>query len=154
MDSDLRAYLDRIDFPTLAPDASIKLYCDISLEDIQEAIAQLQPGKAPGANGIPVKFYSLYQDILAPRLASLFAQFSSLGSQPGSMSEVVIVLLPKPGKDSEHCTSYRPISLLNVDAKILAKILANQLLRILGELIHVDKIGFMPGRGTINRRLS
>lgn len=41
---------------------------------------------------------------------------------PASMAEAIIVVVPKPGKDPELCTSYRPISLLNADAKILTKL--------------------------------
>lgn len=58
-----------------------------------------------------------------------------------------MVLVPKPGKNPEECSSYRPIPLLNVDAKILAKILASRLSTVLEQVIHVDQIGFMPGKG-------
>lgn len=66
--SDLRAHLDWVDFPTLSQDSSEKLEQDITLEEVQIAMAQLQPGKTPGADGIPVEFYSTYQELLAPRL--------------------------------------------------------------------------------------
>lgn len=55
------------------------------------------------------------------------------------MSESVVVLVPKSGKDPEEYASYRPISLINMDAKILAKILANRLSKVLGDVIHVDQ---------------
>lgn len=64
------------------------------------------------------------------------------------MREFVIVVIPKPGKDPSLCSSYRPISLLNVDAKLLARILANRLNTVITTLIHPDQAGFMPGRGT------
>lgn len=64
------------------------------------------------------------------------------------MDEVIIVLIPKPGKDLQECASYRPNSLLNVDAKILAKILASRLSTVINTLIQVDQTGFMPGKGT------
>lgn len=67
------------------------------------------------------------------------------------MSEAVLV--PKPGRDPEDCSSYRPISLLNVNAKILAKILANRLSVALEDIIHVDQTGFIQAKGTdINHR--
>lgn len=70
------------------------------------------------------------------------------------MMEAVIVVVPKPGKDPELCSSYRPISLLNVDAKILTKILANRLKTVILSLIHGDQTGFMMGKGKdINIRL-
>lgn len=69
------------------------------------------------------------------------------------MSRAVIVVVPKPGKDPELCFSYRPISLLNVDAKILAKVLVTRLNAVILSLMHGDQTGFMPGKGTdINLR--
>lgn len=58
---------------------------------------------------------------------SLFDRFFSLEALPDSMSEAVVVLVLKPGKDPEDYSSYRLISLINVEVKILAKILANRL---------------------------
>uniref|UniRef100_A0A8C5Q8T9 Reverse transcriptase domain-containing protein n=1 Tax=Leptobrachium leishanense TaxID=445787 RepID=A0A8C5Q8T9_9ANUR len=57
-----------------------------------------------------------------------------------------IVVIPKPGKDPAVCPSYRPISLINVDMKIYAKILANRLGRYIAEIVHPDQVGFVPGR--------
>lgn len=58
---------------------------------------------------------------------------------PPSMA--VIVVIPKPGKDPELCTSYRPISLLIADAKVLTKILARRLNAVL-TLVHEDQTDF------------
>lgn len=99
--------MDGVEFPTLTQYASENLEWDITLEEVQIAMAQLQPGKTPGADGIPVEFYFTYQELLAPRLTMLFAQFTKIGSLLESMSEAVIVLVPKPGKDPEDCASYR-----------------------------------------------
>lgn len=76
------------------------------------------------------------------------------GTLPLTMSEAVIVVVPKPGKDLEYCASYHTISLLNVDAKLLTKILARGLNMVITALVHMDQSGFMLGRGTdINIRL-
>lgn len=64
------------------------------------------------------------------------------------MSEAVAVLVPKPGKNPEECFLYQPISLLNVDAKMLEKILANCLSKVLENIIHVDQTWFMLGKCT------
>lgn len=57
-----------------------------------------------------------------------------------------IAVIPKPNKDHKECASYRPISLLNIDLKLLAKILANRLKPLLSKIIGPEKVGFMPGR--------
>uniref|UniRef100_A0A803JQP7 Reverse transcriptase domain-containing protein n=1 Tax=Xenopus tropicalis TaxID=8364 RepID=A0A803JQP7_XENTR len=64
------------------------------------------------------------------------------------MCTTLIVLILKPGKDPTECASYRPISLINSDAKILAKILATRLAPVLHKVIKPDQTGFMPGKST------
>lgn len=108
----------------------------------------MQTGKTLGPDGFPVEFYKIYMEEITPRLQTVFASALKTGTLPASMSEAVIVLIPKPGKDPTLCASYRPISLLNVDAKVLAKILAIRLNKVITALTHPDQTGFMPGRGT------
>lgn len=55
-------------------------------------------------------------------------------------------MLPKPHADDTICMNYRPISLLNLDIKLLAKILASRLNNFIGNLIHRDQMGFIPVR--------
>ena len=58
----------------------------------------------------------------------------------------VITLLPKEGKDPLFVKNYRPISLLNVDYKLIAKVMSNRLKKIINSLINPDQQGFLPGR--------
>ncbi|XP_040184615.1 vomeronasal type-2 receptor 26-like [Rana temporaria] len=111
-------------------------------------MASMQSGKTPGPDGIPVEFYSIYQEHLVPRFASMLQLFYNLDSLPESMSEAIVVLVPKPGKDPEECASYMPFSLINADARVLAKNLAIRLGTVIEDLVQVDQTGFMPGKGT------
>lgn len=70
-----------------------------------------------------------------------------------SLETATIILLPKPEKDKKKCDSYRPLSLVNADCKILSKLIAFRLEDIIPKLIHADQTGFVKNRhGTDNVR--
>lgn len=114
------AYLADIDFPQLSDAGRDRLDSHITVDELSKAIAALQSNKAPGPDGLSVEFYQTNMDLVALRLHALVAGALEEGCLPPSMSKAVI---PKPGKDPELCASYRPISLIDIDAKIFAKVL-------------------------------
>lgn len=116
--------------------------------EIRKAVSLMKAGKSPGYDGFPAEYYKTYIDIIAPVLQKLFEEAFKREHLPPTFNEALISLIPKKDKDSTDPSNYRPIRLLNLDCKILTKVMPLRLQRVLNSIIHPNQTGFMKTRSS------
>ena len=138
-------FLENYNVPKLNQEETENLNRPIMSVEIEAVIKNLPKIKSPEADGFIGEFYQKFREELTPILLKLFQKIEEEGKLPSSFCEATITLIPKPDKDATKKENYNPISLMNIDAKILNKILANRIRQHIKKVIHHDQVGFIPG---------
>ncbi|CAI7905344.1 unnamed protein product [Closterium sp. NIES-54] len=116
-----------------------------SEEEVRTAVRELALGKSPGQDGLPKELSEHKWDLLGLVLMQFVDSFTRTTKLPSSVSTAVTILLHKKGS-KEELGNYMPITLLSTVYKVLAKVLATRLKKVLHEVISEDQVGFLSGR--------
>ena len=140
-------FFDNLTIPSITKEDKSSLDEPITIEEITLAMRSLQSSKAPGPDGYTPEFYKTFTAEIAPLLLDVFNESLEKGLLPMAFYQA--------SKDPIDPASYRPISLLNVDTKILAKIMANRLANVPPTIVHDDQTGLIKNRQMVHniRRL-
>lgn len=153
--SDTAPFLQSLDLPQLSTEQTSHLDQDISLLEMKEALSQMNKKKSPGLDGIPAEFYLFFWAELGSLMLEMVNYSLDKGEFHKDVNIALISLLLKKDKDPTLCGNYRPVSLINVDIKLFAKILANRLESLMPLIINCDQTGFIKSRSAADniRRL-
>ena len=142
----LDTYLNNINIPKISEES--QQICDktIDFDEVCKTVDGLANNKSPGMDGIPVEFYKKFWNQIGEYVYDSFIQAFDKGELSDSQRKGVINLIPKKDKDLTNLKSWRPLSILNTDYKIIAKVLSYRLKTGLMDIINPDQIGYMQNR--------
>ena len=124
---EMDTFLEKYNLPKLNEEEAESLNRPITPDEIETVIKKLLTNKSPGPDGFTGEFYRAFKGGLTPILQTLFQKIQEDGRLQRSFYEANIILIPKPDKDITKKVTIRPMLLMNIDAKILNKILANHI---------------------------
>ena len=140
-------YIRGLDLPSLSEEE--KVFCDSPVleQEVHGAVHAMNSGSAPGNDGIPTEFYAKFWSYVKGPLLKCY-NFSFLRDILSPSEKIGVLSLFHKGKDlaKDDLDNWRPISLLNADYKILAKVLSIRLNKVIDKLIGKQQFGFMKGR--------
>ena len=139
------AFVENLNIPKLSCEESMSLESDLTLGEIKNVLKSFQNNKSPGEDGFSKEFYETFFD-LGIHLLNSYNEAFTKGQLSISQRRGVICLIPKDDSYLVELSNWRPLTLLNVDYKILAKAIGQRIESTLSSLIHSDQTGFIKGR--------
>jgi len=140
------AFLTQQNIPQLSDAEKISCEGLITVQEVESILGKLKKNKSPGNDGIPVEFYNEFWNEISSTLINSYNYSFDHGILTTSQRQAVISLINKPGKDKMYIQNWRPISLLNIDYKIMTKCLSERLLKVINTIVHHSQFGFIKGR--------
>ena len=130
--------LTRYGLRPVSPEVCLSLTDPITQEELWKAISKGNPHKAPESDGICLEVYKSAWDVIKTELLQIINHMFASGPIMAQQAQGHVVCLPKKAHPKK-IDYYRPITLLNADYKILARIIANRLNPLLPDIIHPNQ---------------
>ena len=118
----------------------------LSVKECFDCLQSFQNNKSPGNDGLTVEFYKTFWNSIENLVVDSLNYSYECAELSNTQKQAIITLIEKKGKDKRNIGNWRPISLINVDAKIGSKAIALRLQKVLAEIIHFNQNAYVKGR--------
>ena len=115
-------------------------------EELKFALQNMANGKSPGSDGFTTEFYKFFWGDIGKYCTKSLNYAFERGELSVTQKQGVITCLPKGNKPREFLKNWRPITLLNIDYKLLSACLAARMKMVLPQIISDNQKGFLAGR--------
>ena len=139
-------FLNELNMPKLSNQDRDSCDEELTIEDLKESLLSMEGGRSPGNDGLTKEWYVFFWDAIKEPLFESLIEAKSKNSLSTSQRQALIKLLEKKDRDKRYIENWRPISLLNLDTKILTKALANKIKPVLSSIIKSDQTAYVNGR--------
>jgi len=143
--NDIDTYMSNIDIPSLKHEKRTLCEGDILLTECENAINRIKNNKSPGDDGLPIEFYKTFWNEISDFIVDVYNESYDNNIMPISMRKSIITLIHKKG-DRCDISNYRPVSLTNVDYRILAFVLASRLQLVISDIVDPSQVAYIKGR--------
>ena len=144
--------MSSMEFDGIESEEAARLEEMFSMEEVYLAISELNGDKAPGPDGFPIAFWQFCWEFVKDEIIGFFKDFYERGKFVRSLNSTFLVLVPKKGR-TDDLRDYRPISLVGGLYKILAKVLANRLKKVVSKVVSPTQNAFVEGRQILDAAL-
>ena len=140
---DINAYLSQINIPVLREEQSPTCKGPITESEFLNALKSMPNNKSPGNDGLTKEFYKTFLEEIKIPLCNSITKSYQTGELSISKKQALTKLIEKKDKDKKLIKNWRPISLLNVDIKLISKVLAERLKKVLPSLISKSQTAYV-----------
>jgi hypothetical protein len=144
-----RPKLNAVPFPCVTDGENSLLMAPFGVEEIEEVVLKSDGNKSPGPDGYNFAFVKRFWPLLKGEIRVMFDQFYGNARLPKSLLSYFITLIPKVASPSK-LGEYRPISLLGCIYKIIAKVLAARLAKVMDSVVATTQSAFIKGRNLVD----
>ena len=140
------AYLEEVNLRPLSSNQTESISGSVTNQERLTALLKMSNNKSSGSDGFNVEFYKIFWNDLHDLLLQCFQFSYDAGVLTDKQREGIIISIPKRNKDPLLSSSYRPITLLNIDYKLIATVINSRMKYYLNESIRRGQNAFIKGR--------
>ncbi|RVX01696.1 Transposon TX1 uncharacterized 149 kDa protein [Vitis vinifera] len=144
--------MEGLDFNRIAGEDAARLEGVFTEAEVFSALSDLNGDKAPGPDGFSLSFWQFSWDFVKYEVMGFMKEFHEHGRFVRSLNSTFLVLIPKI-PDAEDLKDFRPISLIGGLYKLLAKVLANRIKKVVGKVVSSAQNAFVEGRQILDAAL-
>ena len=139
----ISSFLNDLHVPILSEDQKKCCEGKISAEECFCLLDSFDSNKTPGNDGIPIEFYKTFWPVISDSFMNCINECFEKGEMSSSKKQAIITLIERKVKDRSHLENWRPISLVDVDTKIMTKVIASRIKEVLPDIIHPNQTGYV-----------